>query len=313
MRTNEFKENETESSVAAQLAAEAVRGHIAEAEGRAFLITPRGDGGGVDIAEVLKRDAHGNLTDLPGRIVSAVTVQTQDSLSAYVNDFKSEGTRLFADIFANSIVAVLDYAEGRTDALSGVVMKGTDSIESLLTGFRDHVATLSLPFSEEWKVWTKADGTLMSQNDFARFVLENQPDFLNPDHATMRELVNDLRATRNVKFTAEVNVNAETESFEYADRTDVHRRDNLEIPSSFTIKIPVYFGGRSVEVMAQLRHGVDSETGALKLGFKLLRLEQVRQAVFKELVTEVSDQTGAPVVYGKAVTPDRSKLAALPV
>lgn len=303
MRTTDFSTHESNASVTAELALAAQSPTHLTIAGRELLVTPRADGG-VNVAEVLKRDAHGNLLDGTSRIIGAVTLQTQDSMVEYLRDFKAPGTRVFADISANAMVAVLDYHRGRTDALTGEATGAAAGVSPLADDAADHgqhTATLRLPFSEEWKVWTGTEGKLMSQTDFARFIIENQPDFVSPSHADLLELARDLRGSRNVKFTANVNPNAERESFEYVDRQDVNRTDNLDVPSGFTIRIPVYFGGEATELQAQLRHDVD-ESGRLKLGYKLLRAEQVRQAVFRKVVGELAEQAGVPALYGTVTT-----------
>lgn len=283
-----------EFAAAGLLALSALQPTTREVGGRTFMFWPDGKGG-YTASEVQDVDGHGNLTKAPDRIVSDVTLQTEESLVTYALDFRTPASRLFADIDGNRLVAVLDYAQGRHDAHSG---KASDDTYTGVGGFNGHVATLALPFSEEWKTWTGQSGKLLSPVDFARFVLENQPDFVSPDHATLMEMAGDLRAARSVKFTGSVNMNSQNESFEYTDTTDVNRRDNLEVPSGFTIRIPVYFGGEKVELHAQLRHEVTGE-GRLTIGYKLLRAENVRQDTFQRLVGGVSERSGLPAVYGK--------------
>jgi uncharacterized protein YfdQ (DUF2303 family) len=284
-----------EFAAAGLLALSSLQPITREVAGRAFMFWPDGKGG-FAAAEVQDVDAHGLLKAEPERIAGDVTLQTQESLVTYALDYRTPASRLFADIDGNRLVAVLDYAQGRHDAHAA---KSSDETYTGKGGFSAHVATLQLPFSEEWKTWTGQSGKLLSPVDFARFVLENQPDFVSPDHATLMEMASDLRAARSVKFTGGVNMNSQNESFEYEDRTDVNRKDNLEVPSGFTIRIPVYFGGEKTELQAQLRHELASE-GRLTIGYKLLRAENVRQAVFQELVGDVSERSGLPAVYGKA-------------
>lgn len=289
--------NDTSGSAAliAELARKAAGASIATVGGVEYLVTTDREGG-VKAVRVNPADAHGNMTDKPARIVQSVTVQTQDSLVSYARDYKEGGSRFFANMDRNRIVAVLDYHAGRTDALADLGTADAATVANVAADFGQHVATLDLPFSEEWKVWKKADGELMTTTDFARFIRENAPDIVTPDAATLIELAGDLRGLRNVKFTGEVNMNAENETFEYTDATDVHRKNGMAVPEGFVISIPVYFGGRKVELAATLRHKFDE--GRLFLGVKLLRLEAVRQAIFRELVDDVSNRAGIPVVYG---------------
>lgn len=258
---------------------------------------------GVTVERMAKRDDHGLLLDKPSHVAQAVTLETEDSLAQYVRDFKVDGTRLFAEIGANTIVAIIDYHEGRTSAVND--LGGEHSVSADDEGradFTDHRATLKLPFSEQWGIWTGADGTLMDQLAFARFIHENQQDVEDPSGADLLEVVRDLRGSRTKRFTGDLNLNASGTSFEYEDRAGVSAKDSVTIPDAFVLRIPVYFGGQPVEVFAQLRHDVD-DGGALKLGFKLLRRETVRQEAFQAVVEAVSTNAGVPAVYGKVVAP----------
>lgn len=278
---------------------------VLDLDGRTVVFTTVKDScGGETVAMLVQqpRDDHGNLKNKPERIAGGVTVETQDSLVDYVRDFKGTGTRLFASIAHNVIVAVLDYHEGRTDAVHDMGGK----VDPAKVGHAfvpapdhgQHVATLQLVFSEQWTTWTGKDGKLMDQVEFARFVQENAPDVESPDGATLLELVRDLRGSRLHKFTGDVNLNAARDSFTYEDRATVGRAaGTLDVPDAFTLRLPVYFGGEAVAVQAQLRHDVN-ESGKLSLGFKLLRRESVRQATFRQLVDDVAGQAGVPAVYG---------------
>lgn len=257
----------------------------------------------VEHTRLFPEDAHGLKLDKPSRVAGRVVVETEDSLVAYVRDFKTTGTRLFANISANVIVAVLDYHEGRTDAVADMGT-GSGSLEDQpdyvsAPDFGTHVAKLALPYSEQWETWSDMDTRMVSQVEFARFLLENMADVESPDGATLLELVKDLRGTRTKKFTGNVNLNAVADSFQYEDRQTVGAgHESVSIPNGFSLRLPVYFGGETVELHAQLRTDV-SESGQLSLGFKLLRRESVRQATFQQLVRNVASVAGVPVVYGR--------------
>lgn len=283
---------------------------VLELDGQHHVFTPKRDHHGVVSIQhdvLAKRDAHGLLVDKPERIAAAVTVETQDSLVSYVRDFKGTGTRLFASISSSVIVAVLDYHDGRTDAVADMGATATPADENHgftpVADFADHAATLRLAFSEEWSTWTAQDGKLVDQVTFARFIQENAPDVESPDAATLLELARDLRGTRTKRFTGDVNMMAARDSFTYEDRTDLKTPGDLAVPDAFMLRLPVYFGGERVALQAQLRYDVNDE-GQLRLGFKLLRRESVRQATFQKLVDDVADRSGCPVVYG---TPPSSR------
>lgn len=75
-------------------------------------------------------------------------------------------------------------------------------------------------------------------------------------------------------------------------------KGGVEVPSKFELRLPVYFGGETVSLFAFLRWRL--EEGSLKLGIALHRAEHVRQAVFKQIVTEAGDRTDCPIMFGSA-------------
>jgi uncharacterized protein YfdQ (DUF2303 family) len=236
------------------------------------------DGKTFEIAPATKDD-HGLDLKAPSHLKTKVILQTADSLVDYTRRFKSEGATLFADIAANRITAALDYhKDGATPA------------------FADHSAVLQLPKSEEWKLWSEAHEKWKGQLEFGRFLQENAADIKAPDAATLLEACQDLRAVRNVNFTKAVRLNSENESFEYVDETKATpTKGAIDLPDKFLLQIPVYFGGRTVEVSAFLRWKLEEDK--LQLAIALSRAEHVRQAVFKEVVTDIADRAEVPAVF----------------
>jgi uncharacterized protein YfdQ (DUF2303 family) len=244
-------------------------------DGREFLITP--DGAAIrDVS-----DEYSLNVTTPRYIKQTVTLQTQDSLVEYVNRYKSADTILFADIAGNSILATLDYHAPEKAARVA------------------HRAMLTLPFSEEWALWTRISGILKSQLEFARFLEENGADVRAPDAAELLEACRDLQANRKVNFTKAVRTSTENETFEYSDETKATTKGGIELPTKFKLGIPVYFGEPDTELFAFLRWAVDTDKGGLSLGIALHRAEHVRQAVFKQIVDGVASRTVCPAVFGK--------------
>lgn len=264
----------TEADAIAALAVEAAgRAEIiTTAKGREFLVLP--DGGHHDVTE-----PHAVAKIAGDHIAQRVTLQTADSLADYVIRFATDETVLFADIDQDLILAAVDY-------------HGPARV-----GFLDHQASLRLPRSMEWKTWSEISGKLLPQLEFARFLEENAADIAAPAAADVLEACRDLHAVRKVNFVKAVRTASDNENFEYTDETEARTRAGLELPTKFQLQIPVYFGGRFVEVFAFLRWKLDD--GSLHLGIKLHRAEHVRQAVFQEIVTDLAMRTSRPAVFGK--------------
>lgn len=269
----------TEAEVVADLARQSASiSAIKTDDGRQYLMVPNG------FAAKDVTDPHGLLPRKPAYIQQNVTVQALDSLIAYVNDFKRASTRLFADIDANSITALIDY-HGANGSAENVA----------------HAVTMKLPYSEEWKLWTDADGKLIDQLSFARFLEENHPDVAQPNAAELIEAARDLHAARNVRFTKVVRTDSDNESFSIDDQTTLGSRSTgqmVELPRQFTLRIPVYFGESAIDITAFLRWKLDD--GGMKLGIKIWRREHIRQAEFRRIVTAAGEATTLTPLFGAA-------------
>jgi uncharacterized protein YfdQ (DUF2303 family) len=265
---------DTEAEAIADLATRAagLPEALTAGSGREFLIMPAG----MTREEITL--PHAVAPILPGNITQSVTLQTVDSLVEYVTKFKGPETILFADLDANSITAVIDY-------------HGAAAPNHV-----KHKAKLTLRLSVEWSAWNAIDKKLMDQLAFARFIEENATDVVAPSGAELLEVCRDIQAVRKADFKKVVRTQSGTERFAYNEETTATSGD-VEVPSKFLLNIPVYFNEAAVELAAFLRWNLND--GSLTLGVQLHRVEQVRQAMFKLIVTAAAERTGQPVVFGK--------------
>jgi uncharacterized protein YfdQ (DUF2303 family) len=263
--------NEAETIAGLAVAAAGAPTILRNDTGREFIVLPEGmhhssisDPNAVDVI-------------LPEHIAQGVDLQTVDSLTDYVNAFKTETSVLFANIQTSTIVAVIDYHGNQKPRPAS------------------HRAVLGLPFSVEWQTWNAINKRLMSQLEFARFLEENAADVLAPSGADLLEACRDLQATRKVEFTKAVRTATDNESFSYSDDTKA-TSGGVDLPTRFLLQMPIYFDGEVVNPAAFLRWKLDD--GSLHLGIELSRAEHLRQAVFKRVVKGVVDATGVQAMFG---------------
>lgn len=281
--------SETEPNGAALVAQLAVAAQgdpriVESSDGREFLLLPQG-GGRYSHVDVSNPDRE---RFPPPNIRQKVTLQALDSLVDYVGRFKTSASVLFADIDASRIHAAIDYHDP------------APSPSAAESGYRDHNAVMALPFSVEWQTWAAADGRMMGQLEFARFLEENAAEITAPTGAELLEVCRDLQAVRKVDFRKAVRTASDNESFEYVDDTTASSKSKagaIEVPTRFRLDLPVYFGQPATELHAFLRWRLDEGEG-LKLGVKLHRPEHVRQAVFKAIVREAAERLDLPAVFG---------------
>lgn len=278
-------------------------------DGRTFIFQPTGEGR-YEFEDITMTNG---VAPLPAHDVhQRLTVQTAGSMIAYINRFKNSDTVLFADIGKNRFDCAIDYHEAPTandpspeaGAAEAGAVAATPAI-SVKAGAKllVHRAVLQLDFSEQWKVWTTANERVMSHLAFSKFIEENAEDIIEPAGTSLLEIVNDLRAVGNRTVNSSVR-NGVLEKFEFKNDKGVVSDKAVEIPSTFTLYIPVYFGARQIPIKAFLRRDVDDD-GLLKLSIKLNRLETVRQGEFHEIsatieggINDGDHPYSTPILYG---------------
>jgi uncharacterized protein YfdQ (DUF2303 family) len=292
-------DRKTEAGVIGDLARHTVpvAQRIIDTKAGRFIVLQDANADGNPVERLERLDPEGGLsTTVAGRIAGVVTLQTAASLAGYVNRYKTATSKaaLFADIDRDSITAVLDFHESSKPVVDDI----DNGPVSGVAGFGEHVAKLDLPRSQEWQTWTGADGKLKPQLEFVRFLEENREDITSPDAATILEACRDLTSRRKVHFDSVVREDSDNYSITYEEETTAGtRKGDLNLPSGFTLSIPVYFGGEEVQVEALLRWKLDD--GVLLLGVKLKRAERIRQEEFHRVVDTIGADTGVDAFYGR--------------
>lgn len=266
--------------------------------GRQFVFAPK-DGGGFEVKDISIANA---VDVLPPKFVTQhVKMQSAQSLIDYLNCFKNQDTKLFADIRNDTILGIIDYHREptmiRDDKTATEVAKASAVASDQPTATLGlHRATLHLPKSLEWDTWNAASGKLMGHIAFATFLEENSIDIVNPPGADLLELCRDLQATQNVDFSSSVRMGDVTE-LAYSKKSDATDKGGVAMPNEIMLSIPVYFGEHPVSIKAFMRRKI--EDGKLFLGVALYRAENVRQEEFQRIVDVVTvDTEHLTTVYG---------------
>lgn len=294
----DLSQTSTEADAVSLLTLEALKGVVRfEASGdREFVALPNGEGG-YDLEQITQDNAA--KVHMPKLVTAGVKLQTASSLAEYINRFKNSDTIVFADIATDTIVSIIDYHKMPGANMPGnpnAPTEGPSSDHDAHAQLNLHRATLHLPKSLEWKIWTGSDGALMKHVAFASFLEENSIDIVDPAGASLLELCRDLQVKANMNFNSSIRY-GDAVNIEYQKGDDVSTKDNMQLPTDITLNIPVYFGEPPVQVTAFLRREIDD--GVLKLGYKLSRAEAVRQAEFHRVVNELMISVDhQPMVYG---------------
>lgn len=217
----------------------------------------------------------------PARARANVKILDQASFVDYFNRFKIDGSAIFADRSGFKFAAVIDYHVRDAPA------------------FGSHRLVYECPRSKEWQTWVGCNDKPMSQADFALFIENNIVDIRSPPAAEMLEAARSLSTKRKVEFVSAVRLADGAQSFTYNETVEgVTSKGNLQIPETFTLGIPVFFGGQPYEVTARLRYRMPE--GRLSLWYSLYRHEYIEQDAFARVGGEIQQATETTIWQGMA-------------
>lgn len=266
---SEIETNITEAQAVAELAVQTIAPHRLN-EGVIYAL-PDGRGG----VKVVDTDAYFGV---PRRATANRTVTDAASFVGYVNRHKVDGTEVYAHTSSSSVVAVIDSHEG-SDADPG---------------WQQHRLTLALEHTKAWLAWATHDlgqnpRSWFGQQEFAEFIEDRALDVQDPDHARLIELATKFEATKKVEFGQATRLDNGEVQFQYTETVGPKKgaKDSIEFPKELKLALRPYIGGPIYFVFASLRYRIGAD--GLMLGYALQRPENILEAAFADIVTEIRD------------------------
>lgn len=256
----------TEAAVVAELADlanEAQR--VAVAAGEVYLVR---DGEGA--VHAIDTDVYAAA---PRRKTAARVVTDAASFVGYVNRHKSPLTEVFAHTSTSSVVGVID-SHGATD---------------LIPGWQKHTVRLALEKSKAWLAWEAADGKLVDQQTFADFLDDRYLDVIDPAPAVLIDIARTFQAKTSVNFESGFREGSGDVTLQYIEDTKAKagQKGDIEIPARIQLALRPYVGGPIYSIWASFRYRLTG--GNVVLGFRLERPENILEAAFADIVTEIRD------------------------
>lgn len=266
------------------------------------LITPKG----FDVRSV--KPLLDEYLPKPERRRGMTALTDPSSFIAFVNRSKNPDSVVYVDDVskAPSLTAVFDHDE-----------RGEDGVATARWG--QHRAFHAIELSDEWKAWTKADNTGMSQRDFAELIEDRALDLIDaasvPDgdptlgltkklELTLATTAEVIEASRGLKLRAEVNV-GETITLSSGETelhyTEAHKSADgqaLKVPSAFLIAVPVLKGAPRDVLLVRLRYRRVSGQPRVAWCVVLHHPDEVQKHAVAELVERVRSETGLDVFRG---------------
>ncbi len=234
----------------------------------------------VVIPEKCKLEDLERLLPGPTRKTGAPVFTRAASFCEYVNEQKEPETRL--------------YITGPTVLVAVINHHGPDD-----AGWGDHRATFHLTRTREWTVWTNLNGKAMDQRSFAQFIDDNSEDVSSPTGTNLLELIRTIKTSQRLELSGEVNEeNQQTGSvFKVFGQTKAGAKEEVELPSEFTIDLCPYEGSDSLIVRARLR--LEINNGRMTLRYELVKIDKIEREALESIVKGVEAETELTGWYGQ--------------
>lgn len=252
----------------------------------AIFAVPADDGG----QRVIDTD-HYAFT--PRRANSHRLVSDSESFVKYLVKHGLERTEVYADTPLSSVVAVIDSHGGALEA----------------PGWQSHTVTLKLEHTKSWLAWTKYDGQMFDQAAFAEFIEQRATDVKTPAAGDLMTLASHMSMTIGVEYESAQRLADGQTTLKYKEKVATKGLGTMEVPKELMLALQPYVGGPRQYAYASFRTRLQGS--ALKIGYVLVRPEEILEGVFADIVTEIRDgrkeTTGrpgfdgitAPIFYGR--------------
>ena len=215
----------------------------------------------------------------PRRATGRRIVTDAYSFVTYLDRHATDQTEVFADNVASTVIAVLDSNTGFDKP----------------NGWQGHTVKLELVKTIPWLAWMARDLTTvgrdawLSQEEFAEFIQERATDCIKPDSATLLELATSFQANNKVDFKSAVNTGSGQVNLGFNETITAKagQAGNIPIPTELKLRLRPYIGGPIYNVTAQFRFRLNG--GDLRLGFAIVRPQDILDAAFTDIVDEIRD------------------------
>lgn len=223
-----------------------------------------------------------NYLPMPRRVRNNVNFKDVASFLAYYERFKEGVKPVIFGKFDNGIFSlrcVFDYDEDSAAPRHG-----------------DNVAQLTLIVENDFARWQSLDRKMIGQEAFADFIEDFTQIFISPDGATMLEMVQELQGSKKVEWIKGTRLQNGQQSLEYQETlTAAGRKGSVTVPSTFTIKLPIFKGLEPVSLDVNLRWRMDDEK-RVHFGYKIMGLDKHITDATGQIIDAVQKATGLQVL-----------------
>lgn len=238
-----------------------------------------------------EKDDDSKLLAVPRRKRATVKLQDADS---FINYIKRHGS-----LTGSTIWCVADYKAGKVDFLGIINDHGEDATQA---DWRDHRASFSPEFSEEWNRWVGMHKEPFTQADFAAFIEDNLKDIVSvsgsPTGGQMLEMAVTFEANQDMRFKSAIRLQNGGVQMSFVQDDDAQTLQKMQVFDRFSLGFSVFWNGDPYQLDARLRYRV--RDGKLTFWFELIRQDKVLEAATQTLITQIREKTGNPFFFGAA-------------
>ncbi|NDV11648.1 YfdQ family protein [Crenobacter caeni] len=237
------------------------------------------------------------LLPQPARKTGTISLHDADSFIRYVNDHKAAESRIYVDADFESghvkFVAVLNEHQPGADA------------DINYAAWRDHRAVFAPRQTPEWKAWLSKNRNKFNQQEFGEFLEYHMPEIVSPEGsrypqpAQLLEFALNLEETKKVRFRSSSRLQNGQVQFEYVEEGADSTKGKLDAFEAFAVGISPFFNGSAYQLDAKLRYRISNE-GVLTFWYELQRPDKALEDAARELLAQVQEKAGVPVLFGSA-------------
>lgn len=229
-----------------------------------------------------------NLLPSPRRKTAMVVLDTAESFAVYMTRHRDEHPTIWVKA---------DFTQGRVSFV-GILNDHGPGFEE--QAWRDHRATFSPRFSEEWARWKSKSREHFSQADFASWIEDNVADIVesdgSPSGAQMLLMAINFEANQDRRFKSAIRLQNGGVDVTFVQDDDTQTLEKMKLFDRFSIGIPVFWGGDAYQIDARLRYRV--RDGKLTFWYELIRPDRTLEAATRTVIEKIKTETGKPLFFG---------------
>ncbi|MCR4300232.1 MAG: YfdQ family protein [Sulfuricaulis sp.] len=239
---------------------------------------------------LVEKDDDAKLLAAPRRKIAKVRLHDAESFIDY--------TKRHGSLNDSTIWCIADYKAGKVGFTAILNDHGEEESQA---AFRDHRATFSPEFSEEWNRWIGKNKQPFNQAAFAEYIEENIKDIASvegsPTGSQMLEMALAFEANQDMKFKSAIRLQNGGVQMAFTQDDDAGTLAKMSAFDRFTVGFPVFWNGDAYRINARLRYRV--REGKLTFWFELIRQDLILEAATQTLIGLIRDKTGNPFFFGE--------------